>query len=115
MRHGVLVLAVCLTLGACGGPGDTPGDTAGGSGDGTSSASPTRPRSFTASGFLTAEGTFAVACSGVGGSAGLRRGAPVVIRNAARAVVATGRLQDGFADDDAPQRRCIFPFTVRNI
>jgi hypothetical protein len=122
MRYGVLVLAVCLTLGACGGTSDTAGRGTGtsgtaatGSADPSGSASPKTPRSFTASGFLTAEGTFAVACSGVGGSSGLRRGAPVVVRNAAGTVVATGALQDGFADDDAPQRRCIFSFTVRNI
>jgi hypothetical protein len=131
MRYGVLVLAVCLALAGCGGTGDTAGrggsrssegsgaaGSQGGTGaDPSSSASltPGAPRSFTASGFLTAEGTFAVACSGIGSSSGLRRGAPVVVRNANGTVVATGALEDGFADDDAPQRRCIFPFTVRRV
>jgi hypothetical protein len=118
MRHGILVLAVCLTLSGCGGGDTARHDDTGSSpatGDPSGSASRTPAGFFTATGFLTAEGTFGVACSGVGRSAGLRRGAPVSVSNATGTVVATGALEDGFADDDAPQRRCIFPFTVRRI
>src|SRR4051812_26773091 len=116
MRRGVLVLGTCLALAGCGGTGGTadPGSTGTPRAD-RSGPSPTPPHSFTATGFLTAEGTFGVACSGVGRSAGLRRGSPVVVRDSHGVVVATGTLEDGFADDDAPQRRCIFPFTVRKI
>jgi hypothetical protein len=125
MRHRILTLVVCVMLAGCGGTdstGDPSGEGSAGSargagsaGDASAGRSPTPAGTFTATGFLTAEGTFGVACSGVGRSSGLRPGAPVLVRDPGGTVVATGALEDGFADDDAPQRRCIFPFTVRGI
>jgi|1185.fasta_scaffold100812_3 hypothetical protein len=98
----------CLVLAACGSPSADPG---------TTPASPSgRPReTFTVSGFVTAEGSFGLACKGLGSSADLHVGAPVVVRGAGGAKLATGALGDGFADDDQPQRRCIFQFSVRKV
>lgn len=70
---------------------------------------------FTVTGFVTAEGSFGLACKGLGSTADLHVGAPVVVLGAGGATLATGALGDGFADDDQPQRRCIFPFSVRKV
>jgi hypothetical protein len=102
----------CLVLAACGGPSADPGTTPASPSDRPSAT----PRgSFTVSGFVTAEGSFGLACKGLGSSADLHVGAPVVVRGAKGAKLATGALGDGFADDDQPQRRCIFQFSVRKV
>ena len=107
MRRLVACAASCLVLAACGEPS--------GSGEATPSATPRPVRTFTVSGYVTAEGSFGVACKGVGPSADLHAGTRVVVRSRAGASLATGALGDGFADDDQPQRRCIYPFSVRKV
>jgi hypothetical protein len=112
----VLMYAVsCLLLAAC---GRTSADR-----DSSPTSSPTSspasssgaPATFTVTGFVTAEGSFGLACKGVGSSADLHKGTQVVVLGAGGATLATGALGDGFADDDQPQRRCIFPFSVRKV
>jgi hypothetical protein len=98
----------CLVLAACGGPSADPGTT-------PASPSDSPRKTFTVSGFVTAEGSFGLACKGLGSSADLHVGATVVVRGAGGARLASGTLGDGFADDDQPQRRCIFPFSVRKV
>lgn len=116
MRKVWLAAAMCLALAGCGeDPADDRADRT------TDRSTPTREpsaspmRTFTVSGFVTANGTFGIACRGTGRSADLRRGAPVVVLGADDAVIGSGALGEGFADDDSPQRRCIFPFTVRKV
>jgi hypothetical protein len=105
----LLVCAVAgLVLAGCGKPSADPDTT-------PTSPSTRTPETFTVSGFVTAEGSFALACKGVGATADLHAGARVVVRGAGGASLATGSLGDGFADDDQPQRRCIFPFSVRKV
>jgi hypothetical protein len=108
MRSALTSAAMWLALAGC----------AGGAPDsGTSTPEPSlKPqKTFTVSGFVTAHGSFATACKGVGRSADLHSGTRVVVRGAAGAALAGGVLEDGFADDDEPQRRCIFPFTVMKV
>ena len=108
MRRAVACCTVYLALTACAGDGaDGPSTRA--------EPTPTKAATFTVSGYLTANGSFGLACRGIGESADLHRGTPVVVRDAGGTKVAAGALGDGFADDDAPQSRCIFSFTVRKV
>jgi hypothetical protein len=108
VRRLLAYAACCLVLAGCGAPS--------GNGDGTPAPTSPRPaRTFTVSGYVTAEGSFGLACKGVGPSADLHAGASVVVRGRGGSNLATGALGDGFADDDQPQRRCIFPFSVRKV
>jgi hypothetical protein len=99
---------MCLALLGCG---------HGAPGSGTPATEPSEePRkTFSVSGFVTANGSFGIACNGVGRSADLHRGTRVVVRGAGGTSLATGVLEEGFADDDEPQRRCIFAFAVKEV
>ena len=120
MRSVWVAAAMCLALAGC---GEDEADDATGrtTGPTTDRGTPTREPSaspastFTVSGFVTANGTFGIACRGTGRSVDLHSGAPVEVLGAEGAVIASGALGEGFADDDSPQRRCIFPFTVRKV
>jgi hypothetical protein len=107
---GVMSLALA---GCAGQSGDSSAPSPSPSSSPSSSPGPTK--TFTVSGFVTAEGSFGLACRGLGASADLHAGAPVVVRDAEGARLAAGVLGDGFADDDAPQRRCIFSFSVPKV
>jgi hypothetical protein len=108
MRRTLVSFAACLALAGCGG------------GTASTDAPETRPttkqpQTFTVSGFVTANGSFGLACAGTGAWADLHRGTRVVVRAADGSRLGSGVLEEGFADDDAPQRRCIFEFSVPGV
>jgi hypothetical protein len=108
MRRALITAAACLALAGCGEPAAESGTT-------KPDPAATPRETFTVSGFVTANGSFGLACNGIGRSADLHQGARVVVLGADGTGIATGAHAEGFADDDSPQGRCIFPFTVRKV
>src|SRR3954467_4935267 len=97
MRSVWVAAAMCLALAGCGEDPTDDGtdrttDPTTDRGTPTPEPSASPARTFPVSGFVTANGTFGIACRGTGRSVDLRSGAPVVVLGAEGAVIASGAL-----------------------